>query len=57
MTTAGREHEQDISRLDDQAPSCPNQPGSCKSTVLCKGELFDGTGEIGDTGEDERPLL
>jgi hypothetical protein len=48
---------QDVSWLNDQAPSCPNHTSGCESYILGEGELLCGTGEIGDTGEDETPLL
>ena len=53
----GRRDIQDVSWLDDQAPSCPDQTSSCEGYILGDGELLCGTGKIGDTGEDETPLL
>jgi hypothetical protein len=53
----GRRDIQDVSWLDDQAPSCPDHTSSCEGYILGDGELLCGTREIGDTGEDETPLL
>lgn len=48
--------EQDVSRLDNQAPTSPDQAGTCESSVLCEGELFGWTIKVSDACNDERPL-
>jgi len=47
----------DISRLDDQAPTSPDQTCGSQGDVLCEGELFGRAVEVGDAGKDEAPLL
>jgi hypothetical protein len=47
----------DVSGFDYQAPARPDQTCGCQGGVLCEGELFGGAVEVGDTGEDEAPLL
>ncbi len=51
------EYIQDVSRLNDQAPSGPDEAGSCESGVLSDGELLYWAVEIGDTCEDDCPLV
>jgi len=48
--------EHNVSRFDDQAPAGPDQTCGCQGGVLCEGELFGGTVEVGDASEDETPL-
>jgi len=48
--------EQDVSRLDDQAPTSPDQAGTCESNILCEGELFSRTIKVSDACNNERPL-
>lgn len=42
---------------DDHAPTGPDGAGGHEGTVLCEGELFGGTTQVGDTSDDETPLL
>lgn len=51
-----RMHLQQITRLDDEAPSGPDGARGHQSDVLSQRELLCGTLEVGDTGENERPL-
>jgi len=53
----GRGYVHDISRLDDQAPSGPDQACAGQGHVLCEGELLRRAVEVRDAGEDETPLL
>lgn len=48
---------QDVSRLDNQAPSSPDSTSASKGNVLRQRELLSWTVEIGYTGENEAPLL
>ena len=48
---------QDVTGLDDQAPASPDGTSTHQSSVLGEGELLGGTGEVGDTGDDEAPLF
>ena len=48
---------QNVTGLDDQAPASPDGTSAHKSSVLSEGELLGGTVEVGDTGDDKRPLL
>ena len=41
---------------NDHAPTGPDGSGGHQGTVLSEGELFSGTAEVGDTGDDESPL-
>lgn len=50
-------HVQDVTGLDDQAPTSPDGTSTHQSSVLGEGELLGGTGEVGDTGDDKTPLL
>lgn len=43
--------------LDDEAPAGPDEAGGGQGGVLGEGEFLGGTGKVGDTGEDESPLL
>lgn len=54
----GREGEgvHDISWLNDQAPTSPDQACASEGDVLGEGELFSGAVEVRDTGENEAPL-
>lgn len=47
---------QHVLGADDEAPASPDETGACEGEVLGEGELLGGTGEVGDTGKDERPL-
>jgi hypothetical protein len=47
---------QDVTGLDDQAPASPDGTSTHQSSVLGEGELLGGTGEVGDTGDDQAPL-
>lgn len=49
-------HIQDVTGLDDHAPASPDSTGTHKGGILSERELLGGTGEIGDTGDDEAPL-
>lgn len=42
--------------LDNQTPAGPDEARGRQGGVLRQGELFGGTGKVGDAGEDERPL-
>lgn len=48
--------EEIVLGLNDQAPPGPDETGASEGKVLGSRELLDGTGEIGDTGEDKSPL-
>ena len=48
--------EEQVARLDDEAPASPDQTGGGQGGVLGEGEVLCGTGEVGGTGEDETPL-
>lgn len=50
-------HVQKVTRLDDEAPSGPDGAGAHERGVLGQGQLISWTSEVGDTGEDEGPLL
>jgi hypothetical protein len=47
---------QDVTGLDDQAPASPDGTSTHQSSVLGEGELLGGTGEVGDTSDDQAPL-
>jgi hypothetical protein len=47
---------QDVSGLDDQAPSGPDEARAGQGKVLGEGELLGGAREVGDAGDDESPL-
>lgn len=49
-------HVQNVAGLDNHAPASPDGTGTHEGGVLGEGELLSGTGEIGDTGDDEAPL-
>jgi hypothetical protein len=49
--------EEQVARLDDEAPASPDQTGGGQGGVLGEGEVLCGTGEVGGAGEDETPLL
>jgi hypothetical protein len=49
-------HVQKVSRLNDKAPTGPDQTSSHEGTVLRERKRFDGTSKVGGTGEDETPL-
>lgn len=51
-----RLHIQNVAGLDDHAPASPNSTGTHQGGILGERELLGGTGEIGDTGDDEAPL-
>jgi glutamine cyclotransferase len=42
--------------LDDQAPTGPDETSASQGKVLGKGQLFGGTGKVGNTGNNESPL-
>jgi hypothetical protein len=48
--------KEQVSGLDDEAPSSPDQSRAHEGGVLREGELIGGTGEVGGTGKDETPL-
>jgi len=48
--------EHDISRLNDQAPTGPDQACAGQSDVLRERELFSGAIEVRDASEDKCPL-
>lgn len=48
---------QHVLRGDDETPSSPYCAGCDESEVLRQGELFGGTREVGNTCDDEGPLL
>jgi hypothetical protein len=50
------ENVQNVSRLNDQAPSSPDHTRASEGKVLGEGELLCWTVEIGDTCEDDTPL-
>lgn len=50
------EHAQVVLRLDDQAPASPDETCAGQGKVLRKGELLNGTGKVGNAGNDEAPL-
>lgn len=45
-----------VARGDDHAPAGPDGAGGHQGAVLREGELLSGTAEVGDTGDDQRPL-
>lgn len=47
---------QNVTRLDDEAPSGPDGTGGHEGRVLGQGQLLSWTTEVGDTGDDESPL-
>jgi hypothetical protein len=49
--------EEEVARLDDEAPASPDQAGGRQGGVLGEREVLCGTGEVGGAGEDETPLL
>jgi hypothetical protein len=49
-------HIQDITGFDNHAPASPDGTSTHKGGVLGERELLGGTGEVGDTGDDEAPL-
>ena len=49
-------HIQDVTGLNDHAPAGPDGTSAHQSSVLGEGELVGGTGEVGDTGDDQAPL-
>jgi hypothetical protein len=50
-------HVQNVTGLDDHAPASPDGTSTHQSSVLGEGELLGGTSEVGDTGDDQTPLL
>lgn len=48
---------QDVSGLDDQAPASPDGSGGHQGGVLGEGEFLGRAVEVGDTGDDQSPLL
>lgn len=55
-----REKGRDIQHVlggDDETPSSPYRAGCDESEVLRQGELFGGTRKVGNTRDDEGPLL
>src|SRR6266498_2290259 len=48
---------QNVSRLNNQTPSCPDKASSRERDVLCDGELLYWAVKVGDTCEDDCPLL
>lgn len=51
------QHVQNVSRLDNQTPSGPDEAGASQGKVLSKGELLSGTGKVTDTSKNKSPLL
>ena len=51
-----RRDEQDISRLDDQAPARPDHASGCESDILGEGQLLGRTVEVGDAGNNDAPF-
>jgi hypothetical protein len=49
-------HIQNVAGLDDHTPASPDGTGTHEGGILGEGELLSGTGEVGDTGDDEAPL-
>lgn len=50
-------HIQDVTGLDNHAPASPNGTSAHQSSVLGERELLGGTSEIGDTSNDQAPLM
>jgi hypothetical protein len=50
-------HIQNVAGLDNHAPASPDGTGTHEGGILGEGELLSGTGEVGDTGDDEAPLF
>lgn len=48
--------EEQVARLDDEAPTSPDQTSGSKSSVLGERKVLCGTSKVGGTGEDETPL-
>lgn len=48
---------QNVLWLNDQAPTSPDGTGGGQGSVLGQGEGLGWAPEVGDTGEDECPLL
>lgn len=48
---------QNIPGLDDEAPTGPDDARAGQGEVLGEGELLGGTCEVGDAGDNERPLV
>jgi hypothetical protein len=44
----GMEDLQNVTRLDNQTPSSPDCARGCEGKILCEGELFCWTCQIGD---------
>lgn len=53
----GERSVQHVPGLDDHAPTGPDGAGGHEGTVLCEGELFGGTREVGDTSDNQTPLF
>lgn len=51
------ENVQNVLRLDDQAPACPDSAGASEGSVLGKGEGLCWACEVGNTSKDEGPLI
>jgi hypothetical protein len=49
-------YSQNISRLDNQTPSSPDDTSSSKSSILGQRELFRRTSKIRDTSYNKCPL-
>lgn len=50
-------HIQDVTGLDDHTPASPDGTSAHQSSVLGERELLGGTSEVGDTRDDQAPLL
>lgn len=50
-------YSQHILGGDDEAPTRPDQTSAHQREVLGKGQLVSGPGEVGNTCQDESPLL
>lgn len=50
------EYAQDIPRLDNKAPSCPDGTGTCQGEVLSHRQLLCWAAKVTNAGDDECPL-